>query len=269
MIEANVDVVADAKASDGGTIESSLLPVLTILICENALLRTGLKHLLSDTCFIVSDAACDDSVSEFPDANPVLLIIGATHCTSETVEALGRLKAQCPVARVCVLADHFDINCVMAACDAGADGFCLTTAGRDVLLRSLELILLGESILPSTILLSVLDQASRRPERQLGHGTSIERAKGSNLIAHKLSVREGEILGDLMEGATNKVIARKLGLTEATVKVHVKAILRKTGAKNRTQAAMWAGDHIATVPSDTSTGGALSSSRERLAGASS
>jgi two-component system, NarL family, nitrate/nitrite response regulator NarL len=269
MIEANVDVVADAKASDGETIESSPLPVPTILICDNALLRTGLKHLLFDTCFIVSETACASRLCDFPDARLVLFIVSAAHCTSKTSEALRRLKAQCPSARVCVLADHFDTGGVIAACNAGADGFCLTTAGRDVLIKSLELIVLGESILPSTILLSVLDQASRRPERQIGHGNSIEKAKGSNLIAHKLSVREGEILGDLMEGATNKVIARKYGLTEATIKVHVKAILRKTGAKNRTQAAMWAGDHISMAPSDTSTGGALSSSRERLTGASS
>ena len=47
-----------------------------------------------------------------------------------------------------------------------------------------------------------------------------------------------------MEGTPNKLIARKLHVTEATVKVHVKAILRKIGATNRTQAAMWAIDHL-------------------------
>jgi two-component system, NarL family, nitrate/nitrite response regulator NarL len=269
MNEAKMDVVAKAQASDGGTIESSPLLVHTILICENALLRTGLKHLLSDTCFIVSETACASSLCDFPDVRLVLVIVSATQCTSKMVEALKRLKAQCPSARACVLTDHFNINRVISAWDAGADGFCLTTACRDVLIGSLELILLGESILPSKILPSVFDQVSHRPERQLGHGTSIKRATGSNLIDHNLSVREGEILGDLMEGAPNKTIARKHGLTEATVKVHVKAILRKTGAKNRTQAAMWAGGHLFTVPSDTSTGGALSSSREGLAEAAS
>ncbi len=47
-----------------------------------------------------------------------------------------------------------------------------------------------------------------------------------------------------MEGEPNKIIARKLHVAEATVKVHVKAILRKIGATNRTQAAMWAMDHL-------------------------
>jgi two-component system nitrate/nitrite response regulator NarL len=53
-----------------------------------------------------------------------------------------------------------------------------------------------------------------------------------------------EILGCLREGAPNKLIARKLKITEATIKVHVKAILRKIGASNRTQAAMWASQRL-------------------------
>jgi two-component system nitrate/nitrite response regulator NarL len=59
-----------------------------------------------------------------------------------------------------------------------------------------------------------------------------------------LSVRETVILRCLMEGDSNKLIARKFDITEATVKVHVKAILRKIRAKNRTQAAIWAASHL-------------------------
>jgi two-component system nitrate/nitrite response regulator NarL len=60
----------------------------------------------------------------------------------------------------------------------------------------------------------------------------------------KLSPREIQILNCLKEGAPNKAIARKLDITEATIKVHVKAILRKIGASNRTQAAMWASKRL-------------------------
>ena len=75
-----------------------------------------------------------------------------------------------------------------------------------------------------------------------------------------LSSREAEILQCLMQGAPNKVIARKLDVAEATVKVHIKAILRKIRVANRTQAAMWAVNHL-------SGGGeaSLQSSGERLA----
>ena len=57
-------------------------------------------------------------------------------------------------------------------------------------------------------------------------------------------MREREILGCLTKGEPNKLIARKLAITEATIKVHVKAILRKIGATNRTQAAMWASQRL-------------------------
>jgi len=60
------------------------------------------------------------------------------------------------------------------------------------------------------------------------------------LEASRLSDRETQILRLLTTGASNKLIARELGLAEATVKVHIKAILRKARAENRTQAAMWA-----------------------------
>jgi two-component system, NarL family, nitrate/nitrite response regulator NarL len=63
-------------------------------------------------------------------------------------------------------------------------------------------------------------------------------------IANKLSAREAQILVHLTRGASNKLIARGLGVAEATVKVHVKAILRKVNAANRTQAAMWAQQHM-------------------------
>ena len=55
-----------------------------------------------------------------------------------------------------------------------------------------------------------------------------------------LSEREREIMGCLVHGKSNKVIARQLGITEATVKVHLKAVLRKLNVSNRTQAAIWA-----------------------------
>ncbi|MBB4039962.1 two-component system nitrate/nitrite response regulator NarL [Microvirga flocculans] len=63
-----------------------------------------------------------------------------------------------------------------------------------------------------------------------------------------MSPREKEILQSLMGGDANKVIARKLDVTEATVKVHVKSILRKIGAANRTQAAMWANENLRFQP---------------------
>lgn len=60
------------------------------------------------------------------------------------------------------------------------------------------------------------------------------------LDRRRLSEREAEILGCLMKGQPNKVIARSCDITEATVKVHMKSIMRKLQVENRTQAAIWA-----------------------------
>jgi two-component system, NarL family, nitrate/nitrite response regulator NarL len=249
MIEINGNVVTQVRAGLDGASAGASAPVLAILLGENALLFTGLKHLLSGTRFVVTEMAWGDSLPQIPHGRPVLFIVSASHWTDETISTIRHLKTQCPIGRVCMLADDFDITRVMEAYDAGVDGFCLMTADRDVLTRSLDLIALGEDILPSGIVLSVLAQLSRQAGGQSRH-TSNDKTRVSIPIAHKLSVREGEILRGLMEGEPNKVIARRFGLSEATVKVHVKAILRKIGAKNRTQAAMWASDHIVTENGD-------------------
>jgi two-component system nitrate/nitrite response regulator NarL len=70
------------------------------------------------------------------------------------------------------------------------------------------------------------------------------------LSGKSLSSREAQILHLITQGAANKVIARELGLAEATVKVDVKAILRKVKVSNRTQAAMWAQQHVNGRPQD-------------------
>jgi DNA-binding CsgD family transcriptional regulator len=66
----------------------------------------------------------------------------------------------------------------------------------------------------------------------------LEPARGSN--GRALSPREAEILQILLDGSSNKMIARRLGISEATVKVHLKALMRKIGVTNRTQVALWA-----------------------------
>jgi two-component system, NarL family, nitrate/nitrite response regulator NarL len=96
-------------------------------------------------------------------------------------------------------------------------------------IKALELVMLGETVLPKAILPLIL-------ERQ----DEMVPAKAPEDFAPKLSRRERLILRLLVEGHTNKVIASKIGIAQATVKAHVKSILFKIGVINRMQAAMWA-----------------------------
>ena len=92
--------------------------------------------------------------------------------------------------------------------------------------------MLGETVLPKAILPLILDREDE----------TIPASVDEN-FAPLLSHRERLILRHLAEGQANKVIANKIGIAEATVKVHVKSILSKIRVLNRTQAAMWAMNH--------------------------
>ncbi|MCB5176040.1 LuxR C-terminal-related transcriptional regulator [Microvirga lenta] len=220
--------------------------VTTIRICTNPLLSVGLEQLLSGTRFAVWEDALRDTADlpRLSSGAPVLFIVDGKR-PSDTLAAMIRdLKAQRPAARVVVLADSFDFGPMVAAWTAGADGFCLTTVSRDVLIQSIELVMLGETVVPSSWIRSVLGEKPEYSSADHAAQDGAGNGRAPDPRSHKLSHREVEILDCLKEGAPNKVIARKLNLAEATVKVHLKAILRKIGVGNRTQAAIWAQDHL-------------------------
>jgi two-component system nitrate/nitrite response regulator NarL len=215
-------------------------------VCGNPLLRIGLETVLAGGRFQVWPEAIDD-VSVLPEAldrEPVLFIIDGQSHRDEIVGVIDRVKTRFPDAKIVILAETFEIDAVAAAWKAGAHGFCLTNSQREILIGSLELVMLGEIVLPSAFVLSMsgpnADYAAPSPAEDAGKSETYQ------LLGRKLSVREAQILEYLREGAPNKVIARRLNLSESTVKVHVKAILKKVGAGNRTQAALWATRHVTT-----------------------
>jgi two-component system nitrate/nitrite response regulator NarL len=215
-------------------------------ICSNPLLRIGLETVLIDGGFNVWHEAIDDAsiLPEVQDeAHALFLIDGESH-SDAAISMINRIKTRFPDARIVVLAEKFEATAISAAWKAGAHGFCLTNSRREILVGSLELVMLGETVLPSAFVLSMTgshaDHAAPSPEE------SVERSEAYRLSGRRLSVREAQILEYLRQGAPNKVIARQLNLSESTVKVHVKAILKKVGACNRTQAALWATNHVST-----------------------
>lgn len=231
------------------------LKVDTVLICKNSMLREGLKHILSSTRFNVLpvDPKDDDSPqSGISESNPNLFIIDINLHRDGTAEVIRDIKDRSPAARIAVLADGFDPDSMMLALHAGANGYCLSTIGCEVLVKYLDLIMLGELVFPSALFLSALSCQGRMSPAErspLGEGLqNLQVAPGSPV--RTLSSREAEILHCLMQGAPNKIIARRLEVAEATVKVHIKAILRKIRVTNRTQAAMWAVAHLPTANVD-------------------
>jgi two-component system nitrate/nitrite response regulator NarL len=159
------------------------------------------------------------------------------------VETLAQLKVQCPSAWVVILADQMEPNAVVRLCEVGLSGLCSPTMGGSCLVKALELVVAGETFLPAEIGLALLEQSRRSiPNAQVSRTAPVAG------LAQRLTEREAAILQCLMQGASNKMIARQLGLAEATVKVHIKSILKKVQAANRTQAAMWAQQHLQMEP---------------------
>jgi two-component system nitrate/nitrite response regulator NarL len=219
---------------------------VTVLICKNPLLSMGLELLLADTRFAVSEIGSDEPPPQRPRLHiqPDLFIVDGSSSSEELLTSIKLLKAQHPNTKLVVVADKFDISFARLGIEAGADGFCLTTSNREVLIKSLELVMTGEKIVPGALVLSILNEttSNAKPDQDSAMAAPLRHEAG----IHRLSPREAEILRSLMRGEPNKVIAKRLDVTEATVKVHVKAILRKVGAANRTQAALWATEHLTT-----------------------
>lgn len=215
--------------------------ISTVLMCGNFLVREGIKHILSGTCFRIRDDAAHhpSSPSLIPEAEIILLVVEATCSAGEMAGLIRGLKAECEAAQIVLLADSLEADFIVLAYQAGAAGVLHTATAPEVLIKSLELIRLGERVFPSAAILSAANGMA--PLWQEHQPETTEARIDSCLPGERsLSQREQEILCLLTQGAPNKVIARKLNVAEATVKVHIKAILRKIGAQNRTQAAMWA-----------------------------
>ena len=109
----------------------------------------------------------------------------------------------------------------------GARGYLLSTISKDALIHSLALIRLGETVFPSDLAHALMSG-----------GDGLNDA-GEQRRLTELTLREVDILQCLTEGLSNKQIARRLGIREATVKIHVKSLIGKLGVANRTQAALW------------------------------
>jgi two-component system nitrate/nitrite response regulator NarL len=231
------------------------------------LVREGLTRILYTASFniVASVARIDDAVlSLLTPQEPILLIIDSDESLHDTAEQIRRFKERRSAARVAVLADHCRIDQITSAFLAGADAYFVGVANWDAFIKSLELVMLGERILPSTLLPFILDRAGHHDARGIGRGAESKDEdvrKTEYDDSPHLSAREKCILHYLIEGQSNKTIARNADISEATVKVHVKAILRKIGVQNRTQAAIWAMSNGSLIRSPTDSSSALEKGR--------
>lgn len=232
--------------------------IRTVIVDRSPLVRAGLKHILDDTRFRVC-FECPD-LQDLPegairDRQPNLVLIGISIPSEQDLSRIQGLKKIYDCLLVVVLAEGRGQENFLAAMDAGADGYLAAdNVSTDMLLKALDLVMSRAVVIPLALMGSMKDRA-REPlvidvdreldisEHTTGHlALTIQDCSAIALpsSAIALSKREQLILWHLTQGAPNKQIARELAVAEATVKVHVKAILRKIRVRNRTQAAIWA-----------------------------
>lgn len=210
--------------------------ILTLLLDSDNLLREGLKRLMDGSDFkVFAEASNLDearlSLAQEPDAR--LVLIDPCSGPDEDFSEISKIREGNSNLKIIVLTSDLSASCLARALEAGADGYLLKDLSSESLIQSLKLVLMGEKVFPSR-LAGMLATASVSFVREENH--SVPAKTG-------LSPREIQVLSCLVDGHSNKVIGRDLGITDATVKVHLKAALRKIDAQNRTQAAIWAISH--------------------------
>ena len=222
----------------------------TVLIGNNVLLREGLSRILRTANLrIQGSVSCANDLipSTLQRHQPLFLMIHTGDDFDLTVEQIKLLRKQYPNGRIVIVADHYRPSELVSAFRAGANGYLVDVKTCEAFIKSIELVMMGQTIFPPALLSFVRDTESvplgeTEPHVENDRGILFKKADttAEDATAPQLSPREQSILRCLIEGDTNKCIARKIDIAEATVKVHVKAILRKIRVQNRTQAAIWA-----------------------------
>jgi len=214
-----------------------------VVVGKNSLAREGLRRILAEENFSVQasvESGTSFLLANAEDESPNLFILD--NSTTDHLESeLEALNTSFPKSRKVVLSDQFDLDEVVEAFKFGVDGYIVKEISCEALMKSLRLVAMGEKVMPSQLAqhLSGMEERSQAP--QLSRNPDVSRI---------LSDREITTLRYLLVGHANKVIARRLEISEATVKVYVKAILRKLRVSNRTQAAIWAFNNGVQVVAD-------------------
>jgi two-component system nitrate/nitrite response regulator NarL len=229
-------------------------PVVVTHPCS--LLRDGLRQTLTRSRFRPVRLLCtvnEDVERYLQSAGDCVWLLGVDKFEATNEQLVRQITMSNHAVRVVILAASQVASDIVRALNAGACGFLRQDITGDQLLKSLELIVTGQTVIyPQSSMTAsqakarhdgVTDGANGASDLLPYLESSCESLPGSSL-ARGLSSRELAILRTLMEGASNKVIARRLVITEATVKVHMKAILRKLRLQNRTQAAIWARNYL-------------------------
>ena len=205
-----------------------------LLVDDHPLLRTGVLQLiaLEDDLEAVGEASSgEEAITQAASLDPDLILLDLNMKGMNGIDTLIALRKAEVTSRIVMFTVSDNQEDVVAALQAGADGYLLKDMEPDDLIRKIRLAANGQLVLSEelTELLALAIQSKSR--------------KDTKVDIKSMTNRERQILKLLAAGMTNKHIARKLDITEGTVKVHIKHLFKKLNLKSRVEAAIWAMEH--------------------------
>jgi len=200
-----------------------------LLVDDHALVRQGLTALLSGAPDLEVVAAVADgpsAVAAATELRPDVVLMDLSMPAMDGIVATRAVLASCPTARVVVLTSFCENARIIAALDAGAVGYLLKDTEPEDVVRGVRDAAAGHA------------PVSSRAATALLPGQSTGRTRAADL-----SPREREVLSLVAVGLPNKSIARRLDISEKTVKAHLTKVFTALGVADRTSAALWAQRH--------------------------
>jgi DNA-binding NarL/FixJ family response regulator len=200
--------------------------LITVLLADDhGVIRDGLGRLiaaLDDVQLVGVAADGSEAVTRCRELGPDVVVMDLEMPVLDGIEATRRIVVEHPGTAVLVLTSFSDRARILGALEAGASGYLLKDASSDEVAAGIRAAARGESPLDPRAARTILTARSE-PDPLAG-----------------LSEREREVLELLVEGLPNKLIARRLQISEKTVKSHLTRIFREIDVTDRTQAALWA-----------------------------
>ena len=209
--------------------------IRVVLVDDHAVVRQGLASLVdgSGDMEVVGTAADgNEAIEVVRSSHPDVVLMDLQMPGTDGVAATREIVGAGLGAQVLVLTSFSDEERIVAALDAGAVGYLLKDAEADDVLDGIRAVSRGES--------PIHPRAARA---LLGARRADGGEPGAGGPAAALTPREREVLSLVAAGLANKQIARRLGITDRTVKAHLTSVFARLGVEDRTQAALWAQRH--------------------------
>jgi DNA-binding NarL/FixJ family response regulator len=200
-----------------------------LIVDDHAIVRQGLEQLFATTSDIevIGTAADGQQAVDFArDQEPDVILMDLGMPTLDGVGATRQIVDKLPLVRVVVLTSYGDESRILDALNAGAHGYLLKHSDPDDVIEGVRVAYAGDAPL----------------DPRAGRVLIEQRRRGRKEV--ELTPREREVLGLVGQGLANKQIARRLEITERTVKAHLTSVFQRIGVTDRVQAALWARQHL-------------------------